>query len=499
MNAEALTAAPVAATDASLDAGSSRLAKNISMLAGGQLTTWILTAMWTIVVPRGIGPHGMGLLVTAWAAAGMMSVIVSLGTRDLLVRRMAVNSSEAPAILGTAITLRLLLAGPGFFLVFGYAWFAHFGREETAVLLIFSSTTLLLLIAEPIQSAFQALERMQYLAYADVLSKAGVTAGGIALVLLGYGPLALVTLGFSISAVVLIMNLAWIRGYVRIRFGFRLHEIVLLLKDSFAYWAFGAFFTLYLWIDSAMLSVMTTPSVVGWYGVPTKVWGALMFIPVILATALLPRFSVANEQGIEKLRQVARPFLELVVVLSLPAAVGLAMVSEPLVRLIWTPIYIPSIPVMVIIALSAPATYLSILLNQVLIARNKPWVWTRVMFGAAVLNIALNLALIPYCQNRLGNGAIGAAISLTATEIAVAGVGVAVFRGFLTLRSLWRVLRAAAATIVMAGAILAVATQGPIVQIAAGATTFVIAALLFRVPTRGDVEAARALIPWGSR
>ena len=69
MNAEALTAAPVAATDASLDAGSSRLAKNISMLAGGQLTTWILTAMWTIVVPRGIGPHGMGLLVTAWAAA----------------------------------------------------------------------------------------------------------------------------------------------------------------------------------------------------------------------------------------------------------------------------------------------------------------------------------------------------------------------------------------------------------------------------------------------
>jgi O-antigen/teichoic acid export membrane protein len=499
VSAEVVSAVAVSATEGSAGAGANRLAKNISLLAGGQLSTWILTAMWTVVVPRGIGPQGMGLLVTAWAAAGMMSVVVSLGTRDLLVRRMSVNPSEAPSILGTAITLRLLLAGPGLLLVFAYAWFAHFGREEAAVLMIFSGTTLLLLIVEPIQSAFQALERMQYLAYADVLSKAGVTAGGIALVLLGYGPLALVTLGISISAVVLIMNLAWIRGYVRIRFGFRFGEIVSLLKDSLAYWAFSAFFTLYLWIDSAMLSVMTSPSVVGWYGVPTKVWGALMFVPVILSTALLPRFSIANQQGLEKLREVARPFLELVLVLSLPVSIGLAMVSGPLIKLIWTPTYIPSIPVMVIIALSAPATYLSILLNQVLIARNKPWIWTRVMFGAGVLNIALNLALIPYCQQHFGNGATGAAISLTVTEIAVAIAGVAIFRGFLTLTSLWRLLRAAAATVVMAGVILTVTSHGPIVQIAAGAVTFAILAWLFRVPTAGDVVALRALIPRRSR
>jgi O-antigen/teichoic acid export membrane protein len=244
---------------------------------------------------------------------------------------------------------------------------------------------------------------------------------------------------------------------------------------------------------------MTTPAVVGWYGVPTKVWGALMFIPVILATALLPRFSVANEQGLEKLREVARPFLELVVVLSLPAAVGLAMVSAPLIRLIWTPIYIPSIPIMVIIALSAPATYLSILLNQVLIARNKPWIWTRVMFGAAVLNIALNLVLIRYFQDRFGNGAIGAAISLTITEIAVAGVGITLFKGFLTLGSLWRMLRAAAATAVMAGIIWVIASRGPVIEIAAGAATFAVAAWLFRLATPNDVQAVRALLPWQRR
>jgi O-antigen/teichoic acid export membrane protein len=499
VSTQALADVTANSAEARADAGGGRLAKNISLLAGGQFTTWILTGLWTVVVPRGIGPGGMGLLVTAWAAAGMMSVVVSLGTRDLLVRRMAVDPSEAPTILGTAITLRLLLAGPGLLLILAYAWLAHFGDEETAVLLTFSGTTLILLIVEPIQAAFQAIERMQYLAYTDVLSKAGVTAGGIALVLLGFGPAALVRLGISVSAFALIMNLIWIRRYVRIQFGFRWREIIALLKASMAYWAFSAFFTLYLWIDSAMLSVMTTPTVVGWYGVPTKAWGALMFIPVILATALLPRFSVANEQGLEKLREVARPFLELVVLLSLPAAVGLAMVAAPLIRLIWTPIYIPSIPIMVIITLSAPATYLSILLNQVLIARNKPWIWTRVMFGAGVLNIALNLVLIRYFQDRFGNGAIGAAISLTVTEIAVAGVGIALFRGFLTLGSLWRFLRAAVATAVMAGTIWVVASRGPVIEIAAGGVTFAVAAWLLRLATPDDVQAVRGLLPWERR
>jgi O-antigen/teichoic acid export membrane protein len=494
VSTEAPTNAAVIRTEPLAQAGGNRLVKNISMLAGGQLTTWILTGLWTVVVPRGIGPQGMGLLVAAWAAAGIMSVIVGLGTRDLLVRRMAINPSEAPAMVGTAIALRMLLSVPGLLLVFAYASFAGFGREQMIVLMTFSGTTLLLLLLEPIQAAFQALERMQYLAYADVLAKAGVAAGGIALVLFGFGPVALVTLGFSIGIVVLSMNLVWIRSYVRIQWGFRFGEIRALLKDSLAYWAFSAFFTLYLWIDSAMLSVMTTPTVVGWYGVPTKVWGALMFVPVILATALLPRFATANLQGLEKLREAARPFLELVLVLSLPAAVGLAMVSGSIVQLLWTPIYIPSIPVMVIIALSAPATYLNIMLNQLLIARNQPWVWTRVMAGAAVLNILLNLALIPYYQRQFGNGAIGAAVSLTVTEIVVAAVGLAINPGFVTLRSSWRILRAAAATLVMAGVVWTMRSHGLLLEISAGAGTFVIMAWLLRLPTRNDIETVRSLV-----
>jgi O-antigen/teichoic acid export membrane protein len=494
VSTEVLADAAVRLAEPAADAGGKRLAKNISVLAGGQLITWILTGMWTVVVPRAIGPQGMGLLVAAWAAAGIMSVMVGLGTRDFLVRRIAVNPSEAPAIVGTAITLRMLLSVPGVLLVFAYASFAGFGREQTTVIMIFSGTTLLLLLLEPIQAAFQALERMQYLVYADVVSKAGVTAGGIALVLFGFGPVALVTLGFSISMLILYMNLVWIRSYARIQWGFRFREIRALLKHSLAYWAFSAFLTLYLWIDSAMLSVMTTPTVVGWYGVPTKVWGALMFVPVILATALLPRFVMANLQGLEKLREVARPFLELVLVLSLPAAVGLAMVSGPLVELLWTPIYSPSIPVMVIIALSAPATYLNILLNQLLIARNQPWVWTRVMAGAAVLNIVLNLTLIPYFQRQFGNGAIGAAVSLTVTEIVVAAVGLAIVPGFLTLRSSWRILRAAAATLVMAGVVWTMRSHGLLLEISAGAGTFAIMAWLLRLPTRADIESVRSLI-----
>ena len=209
MSSEILGGSAVTPAEPAVEAAGSRLLRNISMLAGGQLTTWVLTGLWTIVVPRGIGPRGMGLLVTAWAAAGIMSVMVGLGTRDLLVRRIAVNPAEAPAIVGTAITLRALLSLPGLLLVLAFASFTGFGPEQRLVLMFFSGTTLLLLLLEPIQAAFQALERMKYLAYADVLAKAGVSAGGIALVLFGFGPVALVALGCSIGVVILALNLVW--------------------------------------------------------------------------------------------------------------------------------------------------------------------------------------------------------------------------------------------------------------------------------------------------
>ena len=80
-----------------------------------------------------------------------------------------------------------------------------------------------------------------------------------------------------------------------------------MVRQSAAYWAFGFFFHIYLWVDALMLSLLTRPEVVGWYGVPMKLFQTFMFLPVVISTAWLPRLVRAFvDGGAERLRRTAR-------------------------------------------------------------------------------------------------------------------------------------------------------------------------------------------------
>src|SRR5205807_1888928 len=157
---------------------------------------------------------------------------------------------------------------------------------------------------------------------------------------------------------------------------------------SLPYLGFALFFTFYLWIDSLMLSVMTPTQVLGWYGLPTKLFGTLMFIPVILSTAWLPRLAAAHGRGDDDLWEAARGPLQVVVALSLPVCVGVVLVASHLIDFLYGPDFAQAIPVMTVLALSVPPMYLNIMVNQVLVARRQQMLWTKAMALACVINPA---------------------------------------------------------------------------------------------------------------
>lgn len=479
-------------THAPNPAGSRTLLRNVAALSGSQAVMWLLASAWTVVVPRAIGPEGMGMLTTAWAIAGIAGVFVSLGTRYLLVRLIVTEPSSVAELVGTAVVQRIVLCVPGAALVAGYVRFMHFPTENALVIYVFTATIFLLLIIEPLQCGFQAIERMQYLAYSDLLSKAFVTAGGIALVWVGFGPLALILLGCSVAAAVAGLNVLWARRYFNIQLRTTRHRLASLLRHSLTYWTFSVFFMSYLWIDSVMLAAMTNPTEVGWYGVPTKIWGALMFAPVILSTALLPRLTAAFSQGPGRLQDEARPHVELLLIIALPVAVGVVLISAQLIPIMYTDRFAPSIPVMQVLGLSALPTYLNIMLNQVLIAADRAVSWTKVMAGAAIFNPILNFFLIRYFEGHSHNGALGAAVSLLITEVVMALVGLAVVPRVLTRGSISRLFRALLATLGMALTVVAARPWGLVPEVACGGAAFLLLALLLRVPSALEVAQVRA-------
>ena len=397
--------------------------RNVTVMAFGQLITWTMTLLWTLVVPRSLGPNGLGTIMAAWSITGIFGVVLGLGTRNYLVRESVVEPEAASGLVGTALVMRVLLSPVIIGAAFVYGQIVGWGHDAKTVLYLAAAATIFVQIAEPLQAAFQSLEEMQYLAYSDVISKSGQGLVGIVVVLLGTGIIGVTACWAVMTGLVVLLDLWWLRGRLRIDPRTNVQRMLTMARASLPYWAFGLFFMVYLWIDFVMLSLLTSNKVVGWYAVPTRLFQTLMFVPVVIATAWLPRFVRAFEESPEQLGREARSPTELVLLLSLPIASLTVLASHPLIHLLYGHQYAHSVPVMVGLGLCIPAMYLNIMLAQILIAMNRQAVWTWVMAGSVVINPLFNLALIPWTQHRYGNGAIGASVSLLLTEVVCIGAG----------------------------------------------------------------------------
>ena len=465
--------------------------RNVTFLAAGQLITWTMTLLWTFVVPRKLGPAGLGTVMAAWSITGIFGIVLGFGTRNYLVRLSVVDPDAAPSRIGTTLVARTVLSPLVFGAAFVYGHIVHWHGDTLVVLYLAAAASVLIQIAEPLQAGFQASEEMQYLAYSDIISKSGQGLVGIAVVLLGAGATGVTGCMAAMAGIVILLDAYWLRGRFRVDLRTNARRALRVIRESVPYWALGVFFQLYLWIDFVMLSLLTRSDVVGWYGVPTRLFQTLMFLPVVVGTAWLPRFVRGFEEG--DLRSTARAPLELVLMLSLPICALTAVSASPVIHVLYGTAYDRSVPVMALLGLSIPPMYLNIVLSQVLVAMNRQSVWTWVMVVTTVVNPIFNLALIPLTQHRYGNGAIGAAIALFLTELVAVGIGVALVgrvvfdRG--TARRVAFGVCAAAAT--YAAGFVVARVAGPVASIAAAAATFVLLAAALRLFTPEELGLIR--------
>ncbi|MFW5661496.1 MAG: lipopolysaccharide biosynthesis protein [Oceanicaulis sp.] len=197
-----------------------------------------------------------------------------------------------------------------------------------------------------------------------------------------------------------------------------------------------------------------------------------------------------EREGRAAAQEMARRTAGLMALIGFPAAVGLSLIAGPAARLlIDAELAAPAATIMPFIAVSGLMNgIMTFYFHEAYILGRKPRLMAVIMAGAAVLNLGLNLVLIP------AFGLIGAAAS-TVIAYALALIVCAVHgRRVFPLPIPWRASGAAvAATAVMAAAVLSspqFAHPGLTlaVRIAAGAGAYAAAALVL------DVAGCRGLI-----
>lgn len=385
--------------------------QNVVSNAGWQFADNVLRMAVSLVVgiwvARHLGPERYGVLSYAFAFVGLFSSLATLGLDDLIVRDVVREPDCRDRILGSAFALRFV----GGALAFVAAAIGVFlvrpgdGVSQLMVLIIAAGT--LFQAFGVIEFWFHSQVQARYTVYAKNSAFLLSSLIKVLLILGGAGVVAFAWVGlFEVAAGAAGLIVAYILRTGSLRsWGASIKTARSLLKDGWPLMLSGMVIMVYLRIDQVMLGQMAGNEAVGIYSVAVRLAEVWYFIPSLIYWSLFPSIVEARQQSEELFYQRLQKFYNLMALCAYAIALPVALAAQWLVPLLFGEEYRGGGVILAVLIWSNIFTTLEMARGAFLTAMN----WTRVYLATVVLgcllNIGLNLWLIPLY------GGLGAAIA----------------------------------------------------------------------------------------
>lgn len=473
------------------------IAKNATVLMAAQLVTWSLTLILTIFLPRYLGAANIGKLQFANAMWAIVSVLVTFGMDTQMTKDIARTPEHALRLFGNTIVLRSGLHALGFLAFLAYLWLFRdrYPPETAYVVCIVGISSLIWQFNSACQAVLQALERMEYISIANVAGKAVNTLVCVGALLSGLGVYAVAVVAVLAALVTLTIELGALRRLIGLG-GLRFDrpEAGRLLRAGFPYFMGAVFLVVYMQVDIIIMSLLLDERAVGWYGAASQLFGTFLFIPTVFVTAVFPSLSRLYTAGGESLPRLMRKSWDVLMLLAIPIGLGIIVIADPLVVLLFGPEFANSGPILALMGIVLILTYQNILLSQFLISADRQNPWTVVMAVTAIVTVPLDFVLVPWCQRQFGNGALGGALSFIVTETAMNIVGLWLLpRGSLGWSNVRVAVLGLLAGLAMVGAAWPLREHFIGLPVVVGAMVYVALIVLLRVVPAEDWQVAGSL------
>lgn len=430
-----------------------------SSLLLGRLVGFVATAVLT----RRLGPEGFGVIGFATALCGYFALAVNSGLHDAGMRHVARTPDRAVDVYSSVTTIRLVLAA-GVFVVVAIVAAVLPKPPLTRLVVVLTGLSFFSFAIDPTW-VLKGLERPALAGLGLVLGQA-IYASGVVLLVAGPPDVARVpVVQFVGELVAAVAMAAWLMRHQRPRV--KLAEGWAILKDA-RYLALSRFSrVVVISFDMVLLGFLATDRALGLYAAAYRFTFLLMAVAASVNSAYLPSFARVIRGTTADIRRLVESSLATVVSIGAPLVAGSVLTAGPLLVLLFGPEYEDAAPAFRLLALSIGVVFIHSLQANLFIAANRTRLLAAISTAAAILNIVLNLVLIP----RYGIEGAGGATLLS--ELAVWVAGFPAMRRLGVLPSLRPALRPLAATLVMSVAVWLLAGVVPlIVRIGIGALVY---------------------------
>ena len=351
----------------------------------------------TVWIARYLGPKEFGLLNYATAFAALFSVLASLGLEKIVVRDLLRETSQKDLILGTTFFLRFA------------ASIAVFSVTVCTSYLLRPADTLTLTLVAIIAGGmiFQSFDTIDYWFQSQILSKYTVYAKNAAFLLLSVIKIILLLIKAPLTSFAWAASAEIMLGAIGLIAMYRFKGNKLsawrgslevsreMLRDSWPLILSGIAIMIYMRIDQIMLGQMIGDRAVGIYSATIKISEIWYFIPLAVCTSIFP--VIINSKNTNKKLYLDRlqKLYDILAWISISGALIVSFFADQIIYRLYGPQYALAGSILRIHIWSGVFVFLGVASGQYLVAENLTRIALYRTSSGAIVNVILNLILIP--------------------------------------------------------------------------------------------------------
>jgi len=424
---------------------SKKLIHNILSLGSSEILARLIAFVGTAYIARLLGPTGFGIVGFALAVVGYLSIGVAQGFEQVGVREIVRQPRGALAMAVNVAAVKVALAFGGWVLLGMIAFFLNKPLDVKLVMMLTGLS--LFTLALDTSWVFKGLERNHVVGVALVLGQLAYVGAVLLMVRDAHDILFVPVSRFlgELAAAILLAFSLFRLGKARKGVFFDFRQGLSLMRSSRFVMFTRLSKTLIFTFDVLFLGFFLGERAVGLYAASYRFCFLLLAIAASIQISYLPAFTRAANRGSEQVAETARRSLEVSSALSLPMVVGGVLLAGPLLTALYGAEYLEGKAALQLLIVSIGQIFLYGMIHNVLVVYDRLKVEMWVMAVGAVINIILNIILIPLY------GLVGAAFATVLAEGAILLLG---------LSLVWKELRVGRVVSAMFRPILAAVVMG---------------------------------------
>lgn len=365
------------------------------------------------VATKYLGEHGYGVMTTAIVFIGLFETLTSQGIGTVIVRRVSGREKASLAkLVGLDLTFSLVYAVPLALTGASIGVLVYDDPQIQAAVLVLSAGLVCNAIASCFDSVFDVHVRYGAIATTEFFARVATLTAAVTVSWTDAGLLAMCAVQILPHVIKMVAIGLAAHRIEPLRPIADVPATINLVKESIPFTLIMIIAVIYWRVDGVMLSFLADTREVAAYGIAVQLAFTLNMLPQVFSRSALSTINEGYATDPERFRRAVASGYRFLLLFATPVAVLGIPLAQRLVTAVGSEEFADSAtPVLRLFFIACAISFLTAIISDAMVAAREQRFLTTLSAVNLVVNITLNIILIPHL------GAVGCGVALIVTEM----------------------------------------------------------------------------------